>query len=159
DVELLRPGDVVDGHVIEREIGRGGMGVVYLARRADTDTVCALKVIRGDMAHRPDVEERFQTETNALAKLRHKCIVGLLSAGRYQERPYFVMEYINGRTLREVIRLQRELMGFSQVLQITLWIGAALRAAHHKGVVHRDLKPENVLMRKGKPLKLADFGI
>jgi eukaryotic-like serine/threonine-protein kinase len=155
----LLVGEVVGGNVIEREIGRGGMGMVYLARRAGTDEVCALKEIRADMAHRPDIVERFQTETNALAKLRHKCIVALLDAGTHRGRPYIVMEYVKGRTLREVLRLQREPLGLSQTLQIALRIARALRAAHRAGVVHRDLKPENVLLQKGGALKVVDFGI
>jgi serine/threonine-protein kinase len=111
------------------------------------------------MAHRPDVVERFQTEANALAKLRHPCIVALLAAGTYRRRPYLVMEYVKGRTLREVLRLQRETLGLSQALQIAIRIARALRAAHRKGVVHRDLKPENVLLQKGGTLKVVDFGI
>jgi hypothetical protein len=111
------------------------------------------------MAHRPDVLERFRTETNALRKLRHPCIVALLGAGMHRGRPYIMMEYVKGRTLREVLRLQRERLGLSQTLQIALHIGAALRAAHKKGVVHRDLKPENVLLQKGGTLKVVDFGM
>src|SRR4051812_36072620 len=99
--EELRPGDIVGGYTIQKEIGRGGMGVVYLARDEQTDRLCALKQIRGELAHRPDALERFHTETKILAMLDHPCIVTMYTAGTHRGRPYIVMQWIKGRTLRE----------------------------------------------------------
>ena len=157
--EELRPGDVVGGYTIKKEIGRGGMGVVYLARDEQTDRLCAVKQIRGELARRPDVLERFQMETKILASLDHPCIVTLYAAGTHRGRPYLVMQWIEGRTLRELIQMRRAPFGLVETLSIAIRIGLALKAAHGCGVVHRDLKPENVLSQKGRGLKVFDFGI
>jgi hypothetical protein len=155
----LRLGEVVDGYVIEGEIGRGGMGVVYQVTDPRTGRKCALKRIRAELADRADVVERFTTETRILAALDHPCIVTMYAAGTHRAQPYIVMEWIKAKTLRELMRIRRAPFTLKQTLGIAIQIGSALKAAHANGVVHRDLKPENVLIRKRGRLKVLDFGI
>ena len=159
--EELHPGELVDGYVIQEEIGRGGMGVVYLAKETRTGRLCALKQIRGDLAHRLDALERFLTEGTILAQLEHPCIVTLYGTGMHRGRPYFVMQWVQGRPLRELMQIRRAPFTLSQTLSMAIQIGSALAAAHELRIVHRDLKPENVvILRRGRgALKVLDFGI
>lgn len=156
----LWPGDVVDDrYAIEREVGRGGMGVVYLARDLSAKRLCALKEICAAMADRADVIERFQTEAKVLAQLNHPCIVRLYATGTHKGRPYIVMEWVEGRTLREVMQARRKPYDLVEALDIAIQIGSALMVAHRRGVIHRDLKPENVMLRKDASLKVLDWGL
>jgi serine/threonine-protein kinase len=159
DAGVLRPGDVVDGYVVGEKIGEGGMGTVYMATHEPTGRVCALKKIRGELAHRADLTERFETEGKVLAQLNHPCIVTLFATGMHGGHPYMVMEWVKGRTLRDAMATRRKPFELRQALAIAVRIGSALKIAHRNGVVHRDLKPENVLLQKGGGLKVVDFGI
>ncbi len=153
-------------YLIEGELGRGGIGVVYLAR--DTQLLqrrVVIKVLLEDWensAHTPWFKKKFEQEIEALVRLDHPCIVGALDAGVMPDgKPFFVMQFVEGATLRSF--MTDELMALPRVAAIMRQIGAALSAAHEKGIVHRDLKPENVMiqtMSDGEELvKLIDFGI
>ena len=157
--DLSEIGRRVGAYVIIQEIGRGGMGTVYLAARADGyfEKQVAIKVLnRG--ASTEDVVRRFRAEREVLARLDHPNIARLMDAGTMDDgRPYFVMEHIDGVP---IIRFVEERgLEFNERLDLFLKVSAAVEAAHRNSVIHRDLKPNNILVnREGEP-KLLDFGI
>ncbi len=146
---------------IEREIGRGGMGVVYLARDLALDRLVAIKVIHPDLSTNRTVTARFLAEARAIAKLRHPHIVAVHAAGEADGQLYFVMDYLDGETLRQ--RLQRDgPLDPAVAIRIASDIAEALDLASEAGIIHRDLKPENILLEgpSAEPRALlADFGI
>ncbi len=144
---------------IERELGRGGMGLVFLARDTTLDRPVAVKVIHPDLATRQTVAQRFLAEARMIARLRHPNIVSVYTAGEATGIFYYVMDYVPGETLRE--RLQREgRLPVEEAVRIASDLAGALDAAGEAGLVHRDVKPENILLdqRDGRPL-LVDFGV
>jgi len=138
-------------------IGQGGMGAVYKARQPSLDRLVAVKVLPREAGHDPAFAERFSREARALARLSHPNIVAVHDVGKAGDFYYFVMEYVDGVNLRQVLRdgqLRPE-----QALRIVPQICDALQYAHEEGIVHRDIKPENILLdRKGR-VKIADFGL
>ncbi|MGH7658078.1 MAG: protein kinase domain-containing protein, partial [Gemmatimonadales bacterium] len=144
---------------IERELGRGGMGLVFLATDTTLDRPVAVKVIHPDLATRETVAQRFLAEARMIARLRHPNIVSVYSAGEATGIFYYVMDYVPGETLRD--RLIREgRLSIEDAVRITAELAGALDAAAEAGLVHRDVKPENVLLdrRDGRAL-LVDFGV
>jgi len=154
-----------DRYLIEGELGRGGIGVVYLAR--DTQLMnrrVVVKVLLEDSSnslHNPWFKKKFEQEIEALVRLDHPGIVGVLDAGTMPDgKEFFVMQYVEGGPLRKLVKGQME---FAQVARIVRQVGHALSAAHDKGIVHRDLKPENIMVQQVNEneelIKLIDFGI
>lgn len=142
---------------VDRELGRGGMGVVYLATDTKLDRQVAIKALPADLAADADRLARFQREAKVLASLSHPnvgAIHGLESAGGQQ---YLVLEYIEGETLAE--RLERGPTPVDESLSLAKQIAEALEAAHDKGIVHRDLKPGNVMVTPEGVVKVLDFGL
>lgn len=138
-------------------LGRGGMGAVYRARQPALNRSIALKILPPESTQRAGFAERFTREAQALAKLNHPNIVAVHDFGEAGGMPYFVMEYVEGLTLRQLVQGRR--LGPREALQVVPQICEALQYAHDEGVVHRDIKPENILVdRKGR-VKIADFGI
>ncbi|MEZ5463681.1 MAG: serine/threonine-protein kinase [Lysobacteraceae bacterium] len=155
----LKPGDTVGLFRIVRELGRGGMAVVYLAERADGEyrQQVALKWMQ---AAAPGVEGEalFRRERQALADLRHPHIARLLDGGRGEDgRPWFAMEYIEGERLDD--HCVNAALPLRERLQLFLQLCAAVAFAHARGVIHRDIKPSNVLVDADGSVKLLDFGI
>ena len=147
---------VADRYSVERELGRGGMAVVYLARDLRHDRRVAIKVLRPELSISL-VADRFLREIQIAAQLQHPLIVPLYDSGGTDEVLWYVMPFIEGETLRQ--RLQREQqLPLDDALRITQDAAAALQCAHEHGFVHRDIKPENILLSGGHAL-LADFGI
>ncbi len=138
-------------------IGRGGMGAVYRARQPALDRWVALKILPPQATERAGFAERFTREARALARLNHPNIVAVHEFGQAGGMPYFVMEFVEGVTLRRLVQERR--LGPREALQIVPQICEALQFAHDEGVVHRDIKPENILMDKKGRVKIADFGI
>lgn len=151
--------DVIGNYRIEREIGRGGMGAVYLARRiaGDFDHVAAIKIVR--LTGRPKVfSERLRAERRMLAQLQHPNIAQLYDGGETGDgSPYFIMEYVEGSSLHDYLRTHRALL--PERLKIFSEICRAIAYAHRNLVVHRDLSPANVLISNDGQAKLIDFGI
>jgi len=141
-------------------IGKGGMGAVYKARQPALDRWVALKILPPQASDSPNTTNptaRFNREARALARLSHPNIVGIYDFGEAGNLRYFVMEYVDGVSLRQWLRAGR--LSSREALQIVPQICDALQYAHDAGVVHRDIKPENVLVdRKGR-VKIADFGL
>lgn len=144
---------------IERELGRGGMGLVFQARDLTLDRQVAVKVMHPDLAVHPSITQRFLAEARMIARLRHPNIVTVHAAGEATGFLYYVMDHIPGESLRQ--RLNRDgRLPPEEVARITGQIADALQAAGAAGLVHRDVKPENILLESatGRAL-LADFGI
>ncbi|MEO8881746.1 MAG: serine/threonine-protein kinase [Gemmatimonadaceae bacterium] len=144
---------------IERELGRGGMGIVYLAHDVKLEREVAIKVLPPTLAGNADVRERFLREARTSARLTHPNIVAIHGAGEIDSRVYFVMGFVDGESLAE--RLRREgPLDPAIVVPILRDVARALSYAHERGVVHRDIKPENILLdaRTGRAM-VTDFGI
>ncbi|HLP78869.1 MAG TPA: serine/threonine-protein kinase, partial [Candidatus Paceibacterota bacterium] len=138
-------------------IGKGGMGAVYKARQPALDRFVALKILAPRPGNELDFGSRFSREARALARLNHPNIVAVYDFGQIGGLSYFIMEYVDGRNLRQVQQAGR--LAPREALEIIPQICAALQFAHDEGIVHRDIKPENVLLdRKGR-VKIADFGL
>jgi len=153
------PGDRVGPYRLLSELGRGGMGTVYLAERADDafEQQVALKVVRGVIAS-PSAVERFLAERRILARLQHPNIARLLDGGTTPEgAPYFVMERVEGEPLDAYCDRRR--LGVRDRLGLFLTVCEAVQHAHRNLVVHRDLKPSNLLVTDDGTVKLLDFGI
>jgi serine/threonine protein kinase len=138
-------------------LGMGGMGMVYKARQPRLDRLVALKIL--SIASMPDASfaERFEREARALARLNHPGIVTLHDFGQTREYYYFIMEFVDGMNLRQLIRAKT--MEPRQALELVMQICTALQFAHDEKIVHRDIKPENILITKKGQVKIADFGL
>jgi predicted Ser/Thr protein kinase len=138
-------------------LGHGGMGVVYKARQRGLDRLVALKVLPPELARDPAFAERFAREARALARLNHPNIVTIFDLGRSGPLYYFLMEFVDGVNLRQLLQARqltpRDALGFMPQ------ICEALEFAHGEGVVHRDIKPENILIDAKGRVKIADFGL
>jgi serine/threonine protein kinase len=125
-------------------LGRGGMGAVYKARQTHLDRMVALKILPSSISEAPSFSERFAREARALAKLHHPNIVTLYESGQADELFYFLMEFVDGVNLRQL--LTAGTMAPKDALAIVPQICDALQFAHDRGIVHRDIKPENILL-------------
>src|SRR4051812_19920902 len=147
---------VADRYRVDREIGRGGMASVFLARDLRHDRDVAIKVLHPELAAALGAD-RFLAEIKTTARLQHPHILPLLDSGEANGVLFYVMPFVAGETLRE--RLDREhLLPIDDAMRIAREIGDALEYAHRIGVIHRDIKPENILLQDGHAL-VADFGI
>jgi serine/threonine-protein kinase len=162
--EYLPQGSAVGDYIIEEAVSQGGFASVYRAHHGRTGAKVALKVLWRELLASTRLVRRFEHEAKALLKLRHPNIVEVLEYGSLPDgRPYFAMEWLAGRTLRDVIRT-RGPMSPGEALAALEDIGAALAAAHGAGVIHRDLKAQNIMVMTrpdgvGFVVKLVDFGI
>ena len=154
-------GKTIDGrYAIEGVLGEGGMGTVYRTRHTTLGRALALKVLRSDLAQETELAGRFLQEAQATAAIKHPNIVSITDFGRLpDQRPYFVMELLSGRTLAALLKAGGALPA-RQATRIAMSIASGLEAAHAARVVHRDLKPENVFLidDEGKELRIVDFG-
>ncbi|HEY3214972.1 MAG TPA: protein kinase [Candidatus Eisenbacteria bacterium] len=142
---------------IERELGRGGMGVVYLGRDTRLDRPVAIKVLPEALGHDPERLARFEREAKILASLNHPNIAGIYGLEEADGRRFLALEFVGGETLAE--RLARGRIPVDDALEICCQIASALEAAHESGVVHRDLKPGNVKITGAGEVKVLDFGL
>jgi tRNA A-37 threonylcarbamoyl transferase component Bud32 len=138
-------------------IGRGGMGAVYKARQKNLDRLVALKVLPSSVSRDPAFAERFAREARSLARLAHPNIVSIHEFGQKDGLFYFVMEFVDGLNLRQLVNAGQ--IAPKTALAIVPQICDALQYAHDKGIVHRDIKPENILLDKAGTVKIADFGL
>ena len=143
---------------LTEQIGMGGMAIVYRAVDLRTGHNVAVKVLRPEYNEDREFIGRFQREAEAASKMTHHNIVNLLDVGMDGENRYLVMEYVQGKTLKQVIQ-ERGKLNAPLACQITIRILSALEHAHRNGIVHRDIKPQNILVHADGHIKVADFGI
>ena len=165
--ELLVGRDLAGRYRIERKLGEGGMGSVYVGRHLTLDKQVAIKVLHAEYARKPELVERFLQEAKSASRIRHENVIDITDFGVTEEGVvFFCMECLNGQDLHELItraKLEGHLVPWQRTAPIFLQICSALQAAHDEGVIHRDLKPENIFLVEwlGNPdfVKLLDFGI
>ncbi len=157
----IRPGSVVAGYEIDRLLGEGGMGSVYLATQKRPSRRVALKVLRHGLPSERAVR-RFELESEMLGRLRHPGIAQVFEAGIHEGTPFFAMEYVDGEPINEFVA--RRGLRAEPILRLVKRVAAAVEHAHQQGVIHRDLKPANILVtaagdgEPGEP-KILDFGV
>ncbi|WP_342381843.1 serine/threonine-protein kinase [Myxococcus stipitatus] len=145
------------GFELQEMLGRGGMGEVWLARQTSLGRTVAVKLLPPKLAKDPEFVARFEKEATALAALNHPNIVQIIDRGVAGEHYYFVMEFVEGRSLREAISASA--LSPQQGLKLLLQVARAIECAHDKDIIHRDLKPENILLDGRGNVKVADFGL
>jgi serine/threonine-protein kinase len=143
-------------------VGRGGMAEVYRARDIRLDRIVAIKTLRSDLARDHTFQARFRREAQSAASLNHPAVVAVYDTGEDASEgtpvPYIVMEYVDGRTLRDLLRADRRLLP-ERAVELVDGILRALDYSHRGGIVHRDIKPANVMITTGGEIKVMDFGI
>ena len=144
-------------YTIERELGRGGMGVVYLAHDPRLDRRVAIKVLSPEWAT-GELLRRFEQEARMAAQLNHPNVATVYELGEVEETCYIAMEFVEGRTLREIL-LRPEPLPLDEVLSMAIQMAEGLAAAHEGRIVHHDLKPRNVMLTSSGRIKILDFGI
>ncbi|HTS31462.1 MAG TPA: protein kinase [Bryobacteraceae bacterium] len=148
--------DTIGKYNVERLLGGGGFGKVYLATDPDVGQLVAIKTLHTQ--GNPDLLKRFLEEIRINVRLKHKNIVSILAGGEEAGAPYLVMEYLEGRTLKQVIQ-QGPALSLVEKVAIMAQVAEGLAYAHSKGVVHRDVKPENIMLLPDDSVKIMDFGI
>ncbi|MFC4059808.1 Stk1 family PASTA domain-containing Ser/Thr kinase [Planomonospora corallina] len=152
-------GRLLDGRYrVDSRIARGGMATVYLALDVRLDRTVAIKVMHRTLAEDPSFVRRFIGEAKSVASLSHPNVVQVFDQGADGDNVYLSMEYVPGRTLRDVLRDRGRLPG-REALEVMIPVLAALGAAHQSGLIHRDVKPENVLLADDGRVKVVDFGL
>lgn len=154
EIELI--GTIVGHYTIERLLGEGGMGKVYLADDTLLSRKVALKILPQSLVEQSDRLKRFKQEAKAASDLNHPNILTIHEFGADEGSSYIVTEFIDGVTLREKMRDQ---LSLSETMDIAIQAASALAAAHNAGIVHRDIKPENIMIRRDGFLKVLDFGL
>jgi streptogramin lyase len=155
------PGDVFAGLVLEGEVGRGGMGVIYRARDPELDRARALKVLATERSQDPEFRERFRRESRQAAAIEHPNVIPVFRAGEEAGHLYLVMRFVDGPSLADVLA-ERGKLPLDEAIDVVGQVAAGLDAAHAVGLVHRDVKPANVLLEGELPRRrafLCDFGI
>ena len=145
-------------YVLVEQIGVGGMAIVYRAIDRNTGHSVAVKVLKPEFNRDVEFVSRFQREAEAASKMTHHNIVNLLDVGMDGENRYLIMEYVRGKTLKEVIQ-EKGRLSAPVAVQITIRILSALQHAHQNEIIHRDIKPQNILVHADGHIKVADFGI
>jgi hypothetical protein len=159
EMVALVPGALVGPWRLEREIGRGGMGIIFTARREGSGELVALKVLRDP--GRASLVQRFVRETTAVARLDHPNIVRLIEDGKAGDLPWYAMEFVDGATLDDLAQRPDAETAFPvrRRVEIVRDVARAVAYAHERGVIHRDLKPANILISREGVAKVTDFGL
>ena len=148
----------IPGYDILEKIGTGGMGIVYKARQLSMDRVVALKVLNERYSSNAEFQDRFIREARAAGRLNHPNVIHVHDISRANGRHYFSMEYIDGSSVKDVLRAERKL-DVNKALDIVLQAAKALEFAHENRIVHRDIKPDNIMLTREGIVKIADLGI
>lgn len=142
------------------KIGEGGMAIVYKARDNKLSRLVAVKILKKEFANNKDISDKFKKEATAVANFSDANIVNVLDVGHEEEGniDYFVMEYVNGKTLKELI-VEKGKLNYAVAISISIQIAKALECAHKNNIIHRDVKPQNILVTESGIVKVTDFGI
>ena len=156
---MIIKGQLIDDrYKIIKSIGEGGMANVYLAYDTILEREVAVKILRGDLAEDEKFVRRFQREANAASSLKHPNIVEVYDVGEDDGKYFIVMEFINGKTLKSLIK-KRGALTLEEVVDIMLQLTSAVACAHDSYIIHRDIKPQNVMILEDGRVKITDFGI
>ena len=153
----LSPNTTLAHYTIISKIGEGGMGEVYLAQDTKLDRKVALKILPADLASHQDRMERFVREAKSAAALNHPNIAHIYEIGEHDGISFIAMEFIDGRTLRELIHERKT--DLTKLLRYLQHAAEGLAKAHATGIVHRDLKPDNIMITREGHAKVLDFGL
>jgi len=148
----------IPGYKILGKLGAGAMAIVYKARQISLDRTVAIKILPRRFSENPDYVKRFYKEGKAAAKLNHNNIVGAYDVGEAGGYHYFVMEYVEGKTLYEDLA-KGKIFTEQEAVAIIMQVASALAHAHAKGLIHRDVKPKNIMINSAGIVKLADLGL
>ncbi len=148
---------LISHYKIIEKLGEGGMGVLYLANDVNINRKAVLKFLPADVTNDPDINNRFKREAQAAGSLSHPNIVTIYDVGVHEGRSFIAMEYIEGKTLRELINSDE--LTIEKITGITIQICEGLNEAHSKGIIHRDIKPENIIIDEKGKVKILDFGL
>lgn len=147
----------LEGYVIEKELGRGGMGVVYKAKHLKLERSVAIKMILGVAAADPEYRHRFQIEVRAVAQLQHPNVVQIFEVDEHEGQPYSAFEFLEGGSLDD--KYKGKPQPFHEAAKLIETLARGIHAAHEQRIVHRDLKPANILFTKDGTAKISDFGL
>ena len=156
---MIVKGSIInDRYQIIKTLGEGGMANVYLAHDNILDRNVAVKVLRGDLANDEKFVRRFQREALSASSLSHPNIVEMYDVGEDDGQYYIVMEYVDGKTLKQVLK-QRGHLSITEVVDIMLQLTDGLAHAHDAYIIHRDIKPQNIMILSNGMIKITDFGV
>ena len=155
---LMKGQRINDRYQIIRSIGEGGMANVYLAHDTILDRNVAVKILRGNLAKDEKFIKKFQREANSAATILHPNVVEMYDVGKDDDNYFIVMEYIDGQTLKNLIK-KRGALTLPEVIDIMMQLTSAIECAHDKYIIHRDIKPQNILMLDDGTVKVTDLGI
>ena len=148
----------IPGYAIIEKLGKGSMGVVFKARQNSVNRIVAIKILLDSLAQNKEFIRRFEREAQIAAKLSHNNIVNAIDAGEAGGRFYFVMEYVEGPTIKDFLD-KNKIFEEKDAVRIAMAVAEALKHANQRGLIHRDVKPENVILTKDGGVKLADLGL
>ncbi len=158
EFEAKKSTEHIPGFEIKKKIGAGAMATVFLGRQLSLDRLVAIKVLPKKLSASPNFIERFYKEGRAAAQLNHPNIVSAYDVGRAGDHHYFVMEYVDGQTVHDLIGKVKRIKE-DEAIRIVRQVTNALRHAHRRGFIHRDIKPKNIILATGGSVKLADLGL
>jgi eukaryotic-like serine/threonine-protein kinase len=156
--QMYQMQDKIEGYQLQEKLGQGAMGTVYKARQVRMDRWVAIKVLQPELAANSTIKQRFLQEARASARLNHPNVITGIDAGEVEGLCYFAMEYVEGKTLQQLVK-ERGAMDERQALEAILQVAKALEHAEKLSLVHRDVKPDNIMITRDRQVKLLDLGL
>jgi serine/threonine protein kinase len=156
--EELRRGMLLGDFKVEKKIGRGGMGVVYLGKQISLDRSVAIKVLKLSAASNKNFIDRFSSEARTAAQISHNNVVQIYYVGRDKNIFFIAMEHVDGKTVRKLVR-ENNGLSETHALDLILQASEGLKKAHERNILHRDIKPDNLMVNKQGDVKVTDFGL
>lgn len=150
-------GQTISKYQVLAELGSGAMGTVYKAQDIYLKRFVAIKVLADKYLQNGEMAARFEREARAVSMLAHPNVCAIFESGKWQGRPFLVMEFLDGKTLEE--RMGTARLSAQQVLRVATPVASALEAAHKAGIIHRDIKPGNIFLTSQGAVKVLDFGL